>query len=190
MALVNITIPACGGCCSGCGSIEPGDNTFEISKAQYDAYRRGGTWAIFVDYSFIESVDDPASCGFVINGGGSGIITGAGSGCNHWIEGTIPVSETFDYGDGNIIPGKPTRSAYLSVSLGKDGELYYVQFQAGTDMFDTYGSSNADMPPTISAEIDGNVLAIYPLWTPSCEGESGYLNNSATSLTATFTPNL
>jgi hypothetical protein len=77
--------------CCGCGGPTSGQNVFEITKQEYDSYKKGGTWNISSDWVQFESANP--NC--IANGTGSGSVSATQSGCVHAVNGTANATTVY-----------------------------------------------------------------------------------------------
>jgi hypothetical protein len=178
--------------CCGCNadfSISD-QNVFEITKQEYDAYKKGGTWNISSDWVQFESANP--NC--IATGSGSGSVSELGQGCVHSVNGTANASTTYSgdcFGD---FTTDYTFGFGITLELGEDfsGEAkkYYAKYYAFSNVSDSsLTSSPRGFPANVNFSIDGNNLIAFGNWFPGWENSfSGYTNNSTANLTATFTP--
>jgi hypothetical protein len=175
------------GCCNPCDGPISGQNVFQITKEEYYAYLRGGTWTLISTWSQYEALDQQTSYG---NGSASG--SGNTEGCFGSVsaEGTANVTYTYD----GEIAGQFDYSIFCSISywLGRDfvNDLYFVKLSgtaAGADS--DAESSPCGYPASVTITVDGNNLIAFGTWCPPWAGGAGYTNNSASTLTATYSPN-
>jgi hypothetical protein len=175
------------GCCNPCIGPTSGQNVFQISKQEYDAYLRGGTWSLSSTWSHYEALDDYTSYG---NGSASGSATTSGCSGAASVEGTANATYTangevyssFDHGI----------SCGISYSLGRDFEndIYFVKLSGSAHVADSDAeSSPCGYPASVTITVDGNNLIAFGTWCPGWAYGDGYTNNSASTLTATYSPN-
>lgn len=172
--------------CCDCNGPTSGQNVFQITKEEYEAYLRGGTWYLSSSWSQYEALDNQTSYG-------NGIASGSGTtrGCSGAVsvEGTANVtytdngqiSNSFDY----------SISCGVSYSLGRDFEndIYFVQLSGTAHEADSNAEwSPCGYPASVTITVNGNNLIAFGTWCPGWAGD-GYTNNSTSTLTATYTPN-
>jgi hypothetical protein len=177
-------------CCNPCDGLSgpiSGQNVFQITKEEYYAYLRGGTWTLISTWSQYEAVDQRTSYG---NGSASG--SGATEGCAGYvsIEGTANVTYTYD--------GEITNQFDYGIScsiiywLGRDpvNDAYFVNLYGTAHVADSSAeTSPCGYPASVTITVDGNNLVAFGTWCPGWMGEVGYNNNSSSTLTATYSPN-
>ena len=177
--------------CCGCGGPTSGQNVFEITKQEYDAYKKGGTWSVSTNWVQFESANP--NC--IANGTGSGSVSELGQGCVHSVNGTANASTTYsgdcfgditiDYEFGFGI------TLELGIGYASSTPKYYAAYYAFSNVSDSsLTSSPSGFPANVDFDVDGNNLIAFGNWFPQWDGSfPGYTNNSTATLTATFTPN-
>lgn len=163
-----------------CPGIPSGNNVFQISKSEHDAYENGGTWTLNSSFSESESTAD----GRTSSGGGSINASGSTSGCSGSVSGSGTAN--VDYGS---FTADYTISCDISYQLGEQNGVYYIALFANAhEASSEVESSPCGYPGNVSLVVDGHSLSGVGLWCPGWDGAEGYQNTSSSTLTATFTP--
>jgi hypothetical protein len=181
-----VSCSCCGEVCNGPIS---GQNVFEITKQEYDAYFSGGTWDVSTTWTQFESANP--NC--LANGTGDGNISLVQTGCIHNVAGTADASTTYSgncFGDTTV---NYTFGFGITLELGVDTSnprKYYAKYYAYSNVSNSsLSSSPTGYPATVNFNVDGNNLIAFGDWGPGWSSYSGYTNNSTATLTASFSPN-
>jgi hypothetical protein len=172
-----------------CGGPKSGQNVFEITKQEYDAYKKGGTWSVSTNWVQFESANP--NC--IANGTGSGSVSATQSGCAHTVNGKANASTTFSGNCGGNFTTNYTFGFGITLELGEvlSGETkrYYANYYAFSNVSDSsLTSSLRGFPANVNFDVDGNNLIAFGNWSPAWNGLPNYTNNSTATLTATFSP--
>ena len=166
-----------------------GDNVFQISEAEFLAYVAGGTWSIACTQQINETIDDGWS-----SGSGSGVVTGAASGCSHTVKGPIPCRvEWSDAAPADYTAPVTLKAEFAALVSPSGNPVYYASF-TGSFWEVEFGAYRAGQrvaypyPPTRSISVDGNPLTSYGTWNPTWSSNTNYVNTSSVTVEATFTP--
>ena len=189
--------------CNNCNTLDPSDNTFNITSKEYFDYLRGGVWTIYVDGVVVESCGDPSdhkAAGFGSGGTSSGSFSlyGAntinGSGCGHSGKVVLKGSSKYSYNDGTSSGTiSTTDAAYFTANLGvsSSGD-FVISFELLTSSFQTAnGTTPAGLYPASGqahCKADGMMLNMVGVWLPGWAGYPSYANGTTLNFTATFTP--
>ena len=161
-------------------------NVFEITKEEFNQYFKGGSWQVDTNWTQGELVaSETPNC--VATGTGSGSINEFAEGCNHFVQGIANASTTYSgpcFGDQTV---DYTFTFYIKLRLGRVGPKFYAHFIALSNVSDSdITSTTANYPSTVNFTVEGNSLLAFGTWFPGWESYAGYSNNSAITLTATF----
>jgi len=177
--------------CCGCGGPTSGQNVFEITKQEYDAYKKGGTWNVSSNWVQFESANP--NC--IANGTGAGSVSATREGCVHTVNGAADASTTYSgdcFGDltQDYIFGFGITLELGEALLGET-KKYYAKYYAFSNVSDSsLTSSPSGFPANVNFNVDGNNLIAFGNWFPGWNDSfQGYTNNSTATLTATFIPN-
>lgn len=179
--------------CTCCGCNEnfsiSDQNVFEITKAEHDAYRNGGTWNVNVNWIQNELVTSQTpNC--TSNGNDSGSFSVTASGCSQTVSGNTNASTTYT---GPCFGNRTVNYSFnsgITVLLKNENRKYYAKYIVYSNVSNSnLTSSPSGYPPTVNFTVDGNILIAFGNWFPGWTSYGGYQNTSISTLTATFTPN-
>lgn len=181
-----VSCECCG--CSGAFSITD-QNVFQITKEEHDAYKKGGTWNVFVNWFATELVTSQTpNCTSSANDSGS--FTGTAIGCFHFVSGDVNGTTTYTgpcFGD---ITANYSFGNSVQLLLKFENGNYYAKYIVSSNVSNSeLTSSPFGYPQTVNFTVDGNTLVAFGDWQPGWSAiYSGYQNTSSITLTATFTP--
>jgi hypothetical protein len=177
--------------CCDCYNAISGANVFEITKQEYYAYIKGGTWNVSGNVSIQEST----STGNSAVGTGSGSFSRSASGCSASIFSNFTSNIRYIVSNNTPFNARFRNTYGLEYSLNRNGDKYFVYFCGGTQINEGFWYCNNQTGTgqgTFNAIVDGNVLQLRSAWSPSWwqDGDPlpGYSNSSFSNMTATFTP--
>lgn len=185
-------------CCEAiCNGPTSGQNVFEITNKEYNAYFSGGTWNVSTIWTQIESAQpiDPDNPNCLSNGSGNGNVSLVQTGCIHNVNGTANATATYSGDCSGNFTDNYTFTFGIALNIGistSNPKKYYAQYYAYSNVSNSsLSSSPSGYPATVNFSVDGNNLIAFGNWFPGWRNPdpNKYTNNSTITLTATFTPN-